>query len=95
MKKSVIFLLLGVLFLLISFILFATLKESVIPNCANTCGKFIKYSDAFTPEFICNLSCLLNQNNQQFIYHNPLYVIFVWLGIISILLGIVFLIFKK
>ncbi len=95
MKKSVIFLLLGVIFLLISFVLFAILKESVIPNCANTCGKFIKYSDAFTPEFICSMSCLLNQNNQQFTYHNSTYAIFAWLGTMSILLGIVFVIFKS
>ena len=97
MKKSVdwnkigkISLLLGILFLLLSFILFFTLKETGAPtNCVNNCGKFIKYVDAFTPEFKCPSDCQSTTLEMRFTYHNPIYVPFVWLGIVLILLGIV------
>jgi hypothetical protein len=95
MKKSIIFLVLGIILFLLSVILFVTIKETVTPNCKNTCGKFIKYTDAFITELYCPLSCFENTNNQSFTYHNPIYVPFVWLGLLFILLGLIFLIIKK
>jgi hypothetical protein len=102
MKKSIWFLGAGVVLFVISFILFISLKEIITiesGDCLNkvTCGpqSFLSYGDAFTPEFTCPMYCFTNASNQSFVVHNPLYVIFVWLGSLAIFIGLVLLVLRK
>lgn len=97
MKKSLIFLILGIIFFIISFILFATLKEEVTyeeGSCISTCGKLLKYSDVFTAKSICPATCLIVLEEETYVFHNSTYVPFVWFGLISFIITVIIFIFE-
>ena len=88
MKKINYLLIISAFFIFISILLFIFLREDVTPNCINsiTCGKTINYFDSLKVFKICNLSCMTNTSNQTFNIPNQNFVIFVWLGILFLLL---------
>ena len=94
MKKEIIFVILGIVFFIISFILFFTLTETIEnPNCVPHCD-YLKYVDAFTPTFKCSLLCSLNEEGKDYVIHNPIYVLSVWLGIISFIIALILFLAK-
>ena len=89
MKKSKIFLILGIVFFVLSVVLFLTLKEEVVnPNCV-PCG-YDKYTDAFVKTPMCFKICRPNSEGLNFITHNSFYAIFVWLGVLSLIISFVY-----
>ncbi len=96
MKKSGIFLIIGISLILISVILFFTLKEEIInPNCVPNC-EITKFMDVFSPNFICPMICQLNTSEQNYTTHNFIFIPFFWLGIISLFISLIlFLVNRK
>ena len=90
MKKSKIFSIFGIILIILSIILFFTLKEELInPNCVPNCN-LIKFTDVFSNPFgFCSGICELNTDGKNYIVRNPLYYLSFWLGIISLFISLV------
>ncbi|MEK6819115.1 MAG: hypothetical protein AABY10_04245 [Nanoarchaeota archaeon] len=91
MKKSKIFLILGISLLILSVIFFFTLKKELVnPTCAPSC-EFTKFIDVFrNPLDVCPSICKFNTNKENYVIYNPLYYFSFWLGIIFLILSLLF-----
>ena len=89
MRKSKIFLIVGIALILISIIMFLTLKKELVnPNCVPKC-EITKFTQVFSFNTICPLICISNTNNQDYVTHSFIFKPFFWLGIISLIISLI------
>ena|SRR3989338_7310970 len=92
MRKAKVFLILGIVFILLSVAAFKlSERELENPNCKPGRCYYEKYTDAFLrPIPFCFKICITNTNSENFTVHGYSFVIFVWLGVLSLIISLVY-----